>query len=737
MAEKKVGIVIDIGAKGAKKAFGVINRGFDSVGKSVVGVGKHVVSLQGALAGLAVGAGLKELIGFMADTEAAAKKMQAGLGLSARRTKELEEAAKDLYNANLGESIGGNIDIITQAFRAMGDVGTEELSNVAWKAILFNETFGADTKEVIQTSQTLMKNFGLTSSQAFDFIAKGFKEGLNESGDFLDSIKEYSTQFKEGKFTAEQFFSAMQTGYTAGVLGTDKVADLFKEFRVRVQDGSKLTKESFELLGIKADEFSSKMARGSITTAQAFQIVIGKLRETKDQSTQMQAGVGLLGTMFEDLGNEAVLGIDLAKTKLSELEGSTDSIDSKFGLLNTTFQGLWRSFQDGITGALEAADAVGIINQKITELRNTGRLDEFFDDIGKAAVKAFALAIEYGGKVPRTFFQIESAVYETLSAVQSLLSAIVTLGQLTAVISSPIKATQAAVLGLDAAVPYLAELKASINELGEEYQVSAREADNNAAKYKWMADEAKNVAREIRKTGLESQKTTEEFKKMGDSSEAMKKISDQKPIEIKFDADTEYVKAKLSELADKKTVWNLIGGEWVEVPVKADDEQAKIDIANLTKTETKIIEIQTVEKKKTGGVAGFAGGYKLPGYGRQDVVPAMLTWGERVTNALSARVWDSTFPALMESMNRVSSANQAKALLAKFAGFSGGGVAVSLPTMARQKTSGYAAGGSVTPPNLGTLDLRFATRRGTITGDQSILKELQFELTRARMAAEI
>jgi len=171
-----------------------------------------------------------------------------------------------------------------------------------------------------------MTNFGLTSTEAFDFLAAGYQKGLDGSGDFLESVNEYSTQFANGGADAGQFFSVLDSGFSEGMLGTDKAGDAFKEFRVRIQDGSKTTAESLESIGIDPVAFAENMASGELTAIDAFDIVQKKLNETEDVSVQFNAGVGLMGTQFEDLGTKAALELSTVGTKIEDLSGTMGQV---------------------------------------------------------------------------------------------------------------------------------------------------------------------------------------------------------------------------------------------------------------------------------------------------------------------------------------------------------------------------------------------------------------------------
>lgn len=343
-------IAIQIAAK--DNASGTIGKITNSLtGLKDAGLGGLQTVGKVALGGIAAGAGLVAtgigLIGNAAfgvanDVAAATGEIQAALGTTTEESARLAGIARDVWGNNFAGSISEAASAVGLVRQQLGDLSNTELKNAAEDAFRLSDNFGIDVVESVDAANTLMQQFGLTSDQAFDFIAKGVQNGLNRSGDFLDTIGEYSTQFSSGGASAAQFFSLLESGLQGGMLGTDKAADAFKEFRVRIQDGSTLTAESLEMIGISADELSARMADGSLTAADAFTMVVDALNEVDDENVRMQAGVGLLGTQFEDLGTEGALALSLIGTSMEEMAGATDTLDAKYNNLGSMFEGLKR-----------------------------------------------------------------------------------------------------------------------------------------------------------------------------------------------------------------------------------------------------------------------------------------------------------------------------------------------------------------------------------------------------------
>jgi phage-related protein len=124
----------------------------------------------------------------------------------------------------------------------------------------------------------------------------------------------------------------MQTGLRDGVMGTDKAADLFKEYRVRILDGSKATSEALTALGMNTDEVLAGLSDGSLSVADSFQLVNEALSGVEDPAQRMQIATALMGTQFEDLGDEAVAALDLTARSMEDIgaqgEATQQRIDS-------------------------------------------------------------------------------------------------------------------------------------------------------------------------------------------------------------------------------------------------------------------------------------------------------------------------------------------------------------------------------------------------------------------------
>ena len=115
----------------------------------------------------------------------------------------------------------------------------------------------------------MMDNFGVSGDEAMNLIAAGAQNGLDYSGELLDSISEYSVQFGKVGLDADDMFAIFQKGAETGAWNLDKIGDAVKEMSIRVIDGSDTTREGFETIGLDADEMAAKFGQGGEAAKEA------------------------------------------------------------------------------------------------------------------------------------------------------------------------------------------------------------------------------------------------------------------------------------------------------------------------------------------------------------------------------------------------------------------------------------------------------------------------------------
>lgn len=277
------------------------------------------------------------------QVDTATANIAASLRVPTEEAERFAEVARRVYGNNFADSVtdaAEAVKVVAQQMQLAAD--DPSIQRITEHAFRLRDAFGVEVNEGVSAAKSLMENFGISADEAFNLLATGYQRGLDRSGDLLDSIGEYSVQFAEGGATAAQFFSALDTGLQGGMLGTDKAADAFKEFRLRIQDGSALTAHSLEAIGLSAEDIAARMSAGTLTAADAWDEVQRALLATEDPVTRFNAGVGLMGSQFEDLGEKTILAMDLTDDWKEGTEGAIDSLDAKYKTFGSAVEGIWR-----------------------------------------------------------------------------------------------------------------------------------------------------------------------------------------------------------------------------------------------------------------------------------------------------------------------------------------------------------------------------------------------------------
>lgn len=311
-------------------------------------VGGAVVAGVGAAATAFVGLGVT---GFNASMEIdqAQRELQGTLGVTADEAEWLGAVGVKVFKDNFAGSLEEAIAAVGLAQKALGDLSDQELADATENAYRLSDAFEVDVAEGLNQAGVLMKEFGLTQQEAFDFMASGFQNGLNASDDFLDSIGEYSNLFADAGFTADEFYSIMQTGAAGGVLGTDKIADAIKEMQIRLNEGGDAVKSAFGDIGLDFNNISAAVTRGDAEWADYFDKIVGGINGIEDPIKRAQVQTAIFGTMAEDLGVSFTEGLSAGQTSLEDMSGAIDKIDVRYNNFGSMATGLWRNLVIAIT----------------------------------------------------------------------------------------------------------------------------------------------------------------------------------------------------------------------------------------------------------------------------------------------------------------------------------------------------------------------------------------------------
>ena len=270
----------------------------------------------------------------------------ASTGKSSDETERYQNILEDIYANNYGDNFMDIANGMATVEKQLGELDDTKLQEVTESAFLLRDVFEYDVSESTRAAKALIDNFGIDGQKAMSLIAAGAQNGLDYSGELLDSISEYSVQFAKVGLDADDMFHIFQKGAESGAWNLDKIGDAVKEMSIRVIDGSETTKEGFELLGLNADEMAAKFASGGESAREAFNQTIEALAELEDPLAQNTAGVDLFGTMWEDLGPEVVTQLaEISEEAYATAESMENLADQKYDDLASVMEEVKRNLE--------------------------------------------------------------------------------------------------------------------------------------------------------------------------------------------------------------------------------------------------------------------------------------------------------------------------------------------------------------------------------------------------------
>ena len=311
--------------------------GISTVGKWAAGFATAAAS-----AALAVGTAA---ISVANDVDSAMGDFSAATGIATDELAKYEDAMLNIYNNNFGESFEDIANSMAQVKQIMGEgMGAEELEAVTQNALMLRDTFEFDVSESVRAANSLMDQFGITSEEAYNLIAQGAQNGLNQNGDMLDVLNEYSVQFEQMGYSAEDMFNMLSNGAESGTWSIDKLGDAAKEFNIRMSDGT--ANEALQALGLNVDDVNARYAAGGESAQAATQEIIAALQGVEDENEKYLLGQQLMGTMWEDLGEDAILALTNTQGEISNTKDALAEINEvKYDDLGSMIEGLKRNFE--------------------------------------------------------------------------------------------------------------------------------------------------------------------------------------------------------------------------------------------------------------------------------------------------------------------------------------------------------------------------------------------------------
>jgi phage-related minor tail protein len=294
---------------------------------------KGAAMAVGAAAGAAAGALFSRALSTSMDVQNATSKLQAQFGLTETAAGNAGQAVKNIFASGMVSDIGeaeAAVHDTGVAFQNLKTGGVDDITDLSTRALLLAQTFDVDVTEGANAAQRMITS-GLAKSgkEAFDVLTVGFQNGANASGDFLETIQEYSPYFAQLGLSGQQAIGMLITAQKEGLRDTDTWADAIKEFGIRAIDASDTTADAFKSLKLDAGKMSEEIAAGGPKAAAAMSTVVIALNSIKDPVERNRIGVELFGTQWEDTARKILPALDPAKAGLLETAGALDKVNDQ------------------------------------------------------------------------------------------------------------------------------------------------------------------------------------------------------------------------------------------------------------------------------------------------------------------------------------------------------------------------------------------------------------------------
>ena len=320
-----------------------------------------VTAVAGAIGGMALA--IKTGVNQAMELDDAMAKFQAQTGASSSEMNKFKNIARDVWSNNFGESVSDVADMMGRVKQQMQGISDVDLKNVTEDLITLRDVYGMDENETLRGAKQLMEQFGISSKEAFDLMAKGAQNGLDYSGELGDNIAEYAGKFAQAGYSAEEYFQAMTNGTKGGSYNLDKMQDAVNEITTRMSDGT--IEKALDSFNDKTKEVFQAYKEGGATQQDVQDAIVQDIKETTNQQEALNKASIAFGTLGEDNNLKFITSLSSVGDEYKNVAGTMDEVKSiANGGLKNALSGLGRAFLDSFTpiGELITPILAGIVN---------------------------------------------------------------------------------------------------------------------------------------------------------------------------------------------------------------------------------------------------------------------------------------------------------------------------------------------------------------------------------------
>lgn len=282
------------------------------------------------------------------ELDDAMAKFQAQTGASSNEMSKFKNIARDVWANNFGEDVSDVADMMGRVKQQMQGISDADLKNVTEDLITLRDVYGMDENETLRGAKQLMEQFGISSKEAFDLMAKGAQNGLDYSGELGDNIAEYAGKFAQAGYSAKEYFQAMTNGVKGGSYNLDKMHDAINEVTTRLSSGD--IEGSLDMFNDKTKEVFQSWKDGGAEQKDVAEAILKDIGETTNQQEALNKASIAFGTMGEDFNLKFITSLSSVGDEYNNVAGTMDKVKTiANGGLKNALSGLGRAFLDSFT----------------------------------------------------------------------------------------------------------------------------------------------------------------------------------------------------------------------------------------------------------------------------------------------------------------------------------------------------------------------------------------------------
>lgn len=322
-----------------------------------------------------------------------------------QQTNEMDSSKLEDYTAKamlLEETFGYDVQESMRAVNMLMEqfgVTSDEAFNMLTQASQAGLNKNGDLLDTVNEYSVHYKQLGYSAEEMFNSLQNGTAEGTFSVDKLGDAMKEFGIRTKDTATTTQEGFGLL--GYSAGVSAeqiqkaeeeiakleknlsyaqaeqagfnektsdltrqknADKIAEYSDALKAAKRNLNSLKNEGKGASGSIAD-LQARFAKGGDTAKKATAEVLKKLFSMDDKVKQNQAGVDLFGTMWEDLGVDAIKALTDTQGEISKTTDAMEEIkDLKYDDVNTQLTQMWRE--------IETEFVKPVVEKAIPEIKN-------------------------------------------------------------------------------------------------------------------------------------------------------------------------------------------------------------------------------------------------------------------------------------------------------------------------------------------------------------------------------